>query len=67
MSRPLAVSGNGRYTYDPTKPVGERIAPGGIRIGNRPVNPHATYRIATANNLFREERHGQLHALFGSA
>jgi 5'-nucleotidase len=63
--RHLAVSGNVRYTYDPTKPVGERIAPGDIRIGNRPVNPYATYRIATlANNLFAKNATPGFTALF---
>ncbi|MFI0443822.1 bifunctional metallophosphatase/5'-nucleotidase [Actinomadura sp. 6N118] len=63
--RQMAVSGNVRYTYDSTQPVGRRIAPGSIRIGNRPVKPHATYRIATlANNFFAKNATPGFTALF---
>jgi hypothetical protein len=38
---------------DPTRAVGDRIAPGSIGIGNRPIIPEARYRIVTlANNFF---------------
>ncbi|MBC6468682.1 bifunctional metallophosphatase/5'-nucleotidase [Actinomadura alba] len=63
--RQMAVSGNVRYTYDPAKPVGHRIDQGDIRIGNRPVRPHATYRIATlANNFFAKNATPGFTALF---
>ncbi|GAA2431662.1 bifunctional metallophosphatase/5'-nucleotidase [Actinomadura vinacea] len=61
--RQMAVSGNVRYTYDTTKPVGRRVA--AVRIGDRPVNPHATYRIATlANNFFAKNATPGFTALF---
>ncbi|TYB39685.1 hypothetical protein FXF50_04715 [Micromonospora sp. AP08] len=63
--RQISASSNVRYTYDPTTPVGERVAPASIRIGNRPVNPHATYRIATlANNFFAKNATTGFTALF---
>ncbi|MFD0661837.1 5'-nucleotidase C-terminal domain-containing protein [Thermocatellispora tengchongensis] len=63
--RHMAVSGNVRYTYDPSKPVGRRIDPGAIRIGARPVSPHAKYRIATlANNFFAKNATPGFTALF---
>ncbi|MEV4756987.1 5'-nucleotidase C-terminal domain-containing protein [Micromonospora sp. NPDC049559] len=65
--RHLAVSENVRYTYDPTRPVGDRIAPGGILIDHRPVRPTATYRIATlANNFFAKNATPGFTALFGA-
>jgi 5'-nucleotidase len=63
--RQMAVSGNVRYTYDTTKPVGQRVGPGAIRIGERAVNPRATYRIATlANNFFAKNATPGVTALF---
>ncbi|XVQ07009.1 bifunctional metallophosphatase/5'-nucleotidase [Spirillospora sp. CA-255316] len=65
--RQMAVSGNVRYTYDQSKPVGQRIAGGAIRIGNRPVKPHGSYRIATlANNFFAKNATPGFTALFGA-
>lgn len=48
----LAVSGNVRYTYDLSKPVGSRINPGDVRIEGRPLRPNATYRVATTSGGF---------------
>ncbi|MFD0852238.1 5'-nucleotidase C-terminal domain-containing protein, partial [Actinomadura adrarensis] len=63
--RQVAVSGNVRYTYDLSKPVGDRIPPGAIRLGNRPLNPNAKIRIATlANNFFPKNAHPGFTALF---
>ncbi|MBE1487586.1 bifunctional metallophosphatase/5'-nucleotidase [Plantactinospora soyae] len=63
--RPVAVSGNVRYRYDVTRPVGERVVAGSLRIGNRPVRPQATYRIATlANNFFAKNATPGFTALF---
>ncbi|MEV5831434.1 bifunctional metallophosphatase/5'-nucleotidase [Spirillospora sp. NPDC052242] len=63
--RPMAVSGNVRYAYDPSKPVGERIDLRDVRIGKRPVKAHATYRIATlANNFFAKNATPGFTALF---
>ncbi|SNS76315.1 5'-nucleotidase [Asanoa hainanensis] len=65
--RQLAVSDNVRYTYDPTRPVGDRIAAGSIRIDRKPVKATATYRIATlANNFFAKNATPGFTALFGA-
>ncbi|MGK5739950.1 bifunctional metallophosphatase/5'-nucleotidase [Micromonospora sp. URMC 103] len=66
--RHLAVSANVRYTYDVSRPVGDRVAAGSIRLGNRPVNPKATYRIATlANNFLPNVVTPGFTALLGAA
>ncbi|GAA4600807.1 bifunctional metallophosphatase/5'-nucleotidase [Actinoallomurus liliacearum] len=44
---PVAVSAEIRYTYDPTKPVGERIDPANLLINGTPIDLRATYRVAT--------------------
>lgn len=44
---PVAVSAEVRYTYDPAKPVGQRIDPANLLINGTPIDPHATYRVAT--------------------
>ncbi|MGW2017937.1 bifunctional metallophosphatase/5'-nucleotidase [Streptomyces sp. NPDC001927] len=43
---PLAVSKNVSYSYDPARPVGERIAFGDVRINGLPIHPAGTYRVA---------------------
>lgn len=40
---PLAISGNATYTFDTTKPVGDR---GTLAIDGKAVDPARTYRIA---------------------
>jgi 5'-nucleotidase len=66
--RQLAVSDNVRYTYDPARPVGDRIAAGGIRIDRKPVKATTTYRITTlANNFFAKNSTPGFTALFGAA
>ncbi|MFI6905365.1 bifunctional metallophosphatase/5'-nucleotidase [Nonomuraea sp. NPDC050394] len=41
---PLAVSGNVRFSYDVSKPVGERV--GNVLIDGRPLDPARGYRLA---------------------
>ncbi|MEU9998755.1 bifunctional metallophosphatase/5'-nucleotidase [Streptomyces sp. NPDC050848] len=43
---PLAVSRNVSYSFDPTRPVGQRIAFGDVRINGLPVHPDGSYRVA---------------------
>ncbi|MGW6566702.1 bifunctional metallophosphatase/5'-nucleotidase [Streptomyces sp. NPDC054975] len=43
---PLAVSRNVSYSYDLSRPVGDRIASGDVRINGRPLHPALTYRVA---------------------
>ena len=43
---PLAVSGNVSYSYDPGRPVGDRIDPARVRIDGRSLDPGRTYRVA---------------------
>ncbi|MGV9778904.1 bifunctional metallophosphatase/5'-nucleotidase, partial [Streptosporangium sp. NPDC003464] len=43
---PLAVSGNVRYSYDATRPIGERVNPADVLINGRPLQTDRTYRLA---------------------
>ncbi|GAB3810021.1 bifunctional metallophosphatase/5'-nucleotidase [Kribbella italica] len=43
---PLAVSANVRYTYDTTRPIGDRVAPADVRINGAALDPSKTYRVA---------------------
>ncbi|GAA0929767.1 bifunctional metallophosphatase/5'-nucleotidase [Nonomuraea longicatena] len=43
---PLAVSGNVRFKYDLSKPVGSRVLPANVLIDGRPLVPARTYRLA---------------------
>jgi 2',3'-cyclic-nucleotide 2'-phosphodiesterase (5'-nucleotidase family) len=61
--RPVAVSGNVRYTYDAALPVGDRVS--GIRIGGRPLQQDKPYRVATlANNFFAKNATPGFTSLF---
>jgi 5'-nucleotidase len=63
--RHLAVSNNVHYSYDPTEPVGHRVAPGSIHIDGHPLRPTASYRVATlANNYFAKNATPGFTALF---
>lgn len=63
--RPLAVSGNVRYTYDLTRPVGDRVSPDRVLVNGRPLRLGARYRIATlANNFFAKNASPGFTALF---
>ncbi|MGW4664097.1 bifunctional metallophosphatase/5'-nucleotidase [Streptosporangium sandarakinum] len=43
---PLAVSSNVRYSYDATRPVGDRVNPADVLIDGRPLETGRTYRLA---------------------
>ncbi|MEV0587015.1 bifunctional metallophosphatase/5'-nucleotidase [Nonomuraea sp. NPDC050310] len=43
---PLAVSGNVRFSYDLSKPVGDRVLPADVLIGGVPLDPTRGYRLA---------------------
>ncbi|MFI6319496.1 bifunctional metallophosphatase/5'-nucleotidase [Nonomuraea sp. NPDC050556] len=43
---PLAVSRNVRFSYDLSKPVGDRVAPGDVVINGQPLDPAKKYRLA---------------------
>jgi 5'-nucleotidase len=63
--RPLAVSGNVRYTYDLTRPIGVRVDPDRVRINGTPLRLNRNYRIATlANNFFAKNATPGFTALF---
>jgi 5'-nucleotidase len=44
---PLAVSHNVRYTFDAAGSVGNRVNPADVLIDGTPLDPQATYRLAT--------------------
>ncbi|ARF54458.1 bifunctional metallophosphatase/5'-nucleotidase [Streptomyces gilvosporeus] len=43
---PLAVSANVRYTFDAAGPVGRRVDPAEVFIGNAALDPARSYRLA---------------------
>lgn len=43
---PLAVSGNVRFRYDLTKPVGDRVLPEDVLINGQPLDLARSYRLA---------------------
>ena len=47
----LGVSDGFSYTYDLSRPVGDKVDPATIRIAGAPLDPAATYRITTNNFL----------------
>ncbi|MDP9444424.1 MAG: 5'-nucleotidase C-terminal domain-containing protein, partial [Actinomycetota bacterium] len=53
-SRPmlaLGVSQGFGYAWDASQPQGQRVVPGSMRLNGQPVQPDATYRVATLNFL----------------
>ena len=48
--RVLSVSRGFGYTWDASKPVGQRVVPGSVRLNGRPVSPTDQVRI-TANSF----------------
>lgn len=44
---PLAVSSGVRYSYDDSRPVGERVDTDTIRIDGEPISPDSRYRVIT--------------------
>ncbi|WP_433441024.1 bifunctional metallophosphatase/5'-nucleotidase [Nonomuraea sp. CA-141351] len=43
---PLAVSANVRYSYDASRPVGDRVDPSKVLIAGAPLDAGRTYRVA---------------------
>jgi 5'-nucleotidase len=50
--RILQVSDGFTYSYDSTRPFGQRIDRSSIRLGGKPIVPSMTYRMATSNYLW---------------
>ncbi|MGW7411005.1 bifunctional metallophosphatase/5'-nucleotidase [Streptomyces sp. NPDC054863] len=46
---PLAVSANVRYSFDASRPVGDRVDPADVRIDGVPLRLHRKYRLAAAS------------------
>jgi 5'-nucleotidase len=49
--RILQVSSGFTYSYDATRPAGDRVIDGSVRINGVPVDPAASYRVAMNNFL----------------
>ena len=49
----LQVSDSLRYTWDASRPIGDRIATSSITINGTPISPLATYRV-TVNNFLAD-------------
>lgn len=54
--RPLAVSQNVSYRFDPDGPVGRRVDRAGVRIDGHRLAPGRKYRVATLATAFLPER-----------
>lgn len=50
---PLAVSHNFRYSFDTTKPVGQRVEPKNVIIDGKLLDPDKSYRVAALAYLIR--------------
>ncbi|KKK38247.1 hypothetical protein WQ57_10175 [Mesobacillus campisalis] len=50
---PLAVSHNVKYSYDGSKPVGQRVEPGDVLINGKVLDPDRSYRVAALAYLIR--------------
>jgi 5'-nucleotidase len=50
--RILQVSEGFTYSYDSTRPFGQRIDRSSIRLNGKPIDPAMTYRLATSNYLW---------------
>jgi 5'-nucleotidase len=49
----LQVSQGLSYQWDSTRPAGQRIVPGSVKVNGAPVDPNKTYRVV-ANNFLAE-------------
>lgn len=47
----LQVSGGLSYAWDSTRPVGQRLVPGSLKVDGKPVDDSRTYRIVANNFL----------------
>lgn len=43
---PLAASANVTYSFDASRPVGDRVAPADVRVNGAQLDPTRTYRVA---------------------
>jgi 5'-nucleotidase len=50
--RIMQISNGFTYSYDPSRPAGQRIDRGSIRINGAPLDLDRTYRLATSNFLW---------------
>ncbi|MER5731772.1 bifunctional UDP-sugar hydrolase/5'-nucleotidase [Streptomyces sp. NPDC002138] len=46
---PLAVSAGVRYSFDPARPAGDRVAPADVLIGGEALRPERVYRVVTTS------------------
>jgi 5'-nucleotidase len=51
-TRVLPVSSSLTYTYDSTRPQGQRVEASAVRIGGAPLDLTRRYRVATSNFLW---------------
>ena len=49
--RILHVSQGFAYTWDATRPVGQRVVPGSVRLHGQPLDPAAPYRVTVNSYL----------------
>jgi 5'-nucleotidase len=49
--RILQVSSGFGYTWDNTRPVGQRVVPGSVMLEGKPIDPGASYRVAVNSFL----------------
>jgi 5'-nucleotidase len=47
VTKILAVSKGFTYSWDASRPVGNRIVAGSMKLNGKPIAPDAVYRIAT--------------------
>ena len=53
LTRILQPSRGFSYSFDPSRPIGDRINPASLRLGGVPIGPAATYRV-TVNNFLAD-------------
>jgi 5'-nucleotidase len=51
--RPLQVSKGFSYTWDASRPVGQRVVPGSLKLNGQPLQPQQTYRV-TVNSFLAD-------------
>jgi len=49
--RVLPASRGFAYSWDPSKPDGERVAAGSMKLNGQPIDPAASYRVTVNNYL----------------
>ena len=53
LTRILQPSRGFSYSFDPARPIGDRVNPASLRLGGVPIDPAATYRV-TVNNFLAD-------------